>query len=55
MFHVHPINDAEEHDLEGTVCKCGPSVVFEGAEIIVIHNSFDGREALEQAKEILNQ
>lgn len=54
-FHVTPINDIEEHQQEGTTCKCGPSVQFvENGNMIVVHNSFDGREGVELAKEILN-
>jgi hypothetical protein len=55
MLHVHPLNDLEPHDLEGTQCKCNPSVIIEpNSEIIVVHNSFDGREAVEEVNRILN-
>ena len=55
MLHVHPLNDTEPHDLEGTQCKCNPSVIIEpNAEIIVVHNSFDCREAVEEVERILN-
>lgn len=55
MYHVYPVNDLEEHLLKGTTCKCEPSVqiVEESGEIIVVHNSFDGREAVEMANDIL--
>lgn len=54
MLHVHPIDDSEEHELEGTQCKCNPQVIIESnSDIIVVHNSFDGREAVEWANEIL--
>lgn len=54
MTHVYPINDLEQHDLEGTQCKCNPQVIVEpNAEIIIVHNSFDGREGVELANEIL--
>jgi len=56
MLHVHPLDDIEEHDLEGTQCKCNPKVIIEpDAEIIVVHNSFDGREGVEWAEEVLNK
>jgi len=56
MIHVHPVNDIEKHTLEGTQCKCSPEVmVSTDAEIVVIHNSFDGREGVEWANEILNK
>jgi hypothetical protein len=54
MLHVYPLNDLEEHELEGTTCKCAPEVIAEpNAEMMVVHNSFDGREAVEQANRIL--
>lgn len=54
MIHVYPINDLEQHDLEGTQCKCNPQVIIEpNAEIMIVHNSFDGREGVELANEIL--
>ncbi len=53
MTHVYPINDLKEHTLEST-CECGPSVIREGEEFICIHNSYDGREGLELANELLN-
>lgn len=54
MIHAYPINDLEQHDLEGTQCKCNPQVIVEpNAEIIIVHNSFDGREGVELANEIL--
>lgn len=47
MIHVYPINDLKDHSLEDTQCDCDPRVIFEYAEIIVVHNSYDGREAFE--------
>ena len=56
MIHVYPLNDLEEHDLESTLCKCEPKLIIEpNSEIVVVHNSFDGREAVEWANEILKQ
>jgi len=43
MIHVYPIGDIEEHDLEHTTCWCCPEIREEYAEIIIIHNAFDGR------------
>lgn len=54
MIHILPINDLQEHE-EETTCKCEPRVIFENGEMIVVHNSFDGREAVEMANEILNK
>jgi hypothetical protein len=48
------MNDLREHE-EATTCPCGPVVECEpDAAMLVIHNSFDGREALEQAEMILH-
>jgi len=57
MIHVYPLNDSKEHDTsnEGNTCNCNPKIVIEDcSEILVIHNSYDGREAVEWANEILN-
>lgn len=43
-YHIYPISDYREHTLEGTTCDCRPSVQFENGEMLVIHNSYDGRE-----------
>jgi hypothetical protein len=58
MIHVAPLNDLFEHDLTetGNMCHCEPSIIMQpDSEIIVVHNSFDGREGVEWANEILNQ
>jgi hypothetical protein len=52
MLHILPINDIEKHTEIGTQCKCNPIVQIYD-EILVIHNSFDGREAVEQAQTLL--
>lgn len=55
MVNVLPINDLKEHT-EDSTCECNPTVeIIDGTgELIIIHNSFDGREGLEQANQILN-
>lgn len=53
MISVLPTNDIEEHE-ESTTCKCEPKVIYENGEMIVVHNSFDGREGLEIVNEILS-
>ena len=52
MTNILPINDSKEHT-EDSTCECCPVITEEGGEMIVIHNSFDGREAIEWAEEIL--
>lgn len=53
---VYPLNDTQEHVLYGHGCFCEPQVEYpDGIIPIIVHNSFDGREAVEWAKEILKQ
>lgn len=47
MLHVFPLLDGIEHKLEGTGCVCKPRVELKNGEMIVIHNSADGREQTE--------
>lgn len=55
IWHILPIGDSDEHE-ESSMCKCKPTVKEEeGGGILIVHNSFDGREGLEQAIEILNK
>jgi hypothetical protein len=55
MTHIYPINEEENHNLEGSQCKCISNIIIESnSYIIVVHNSYDGREAIEWANEILN-
>lgn len=55
MIHILPINDEMEHEEEGTACRCDPKLITDEAELIVVHNSADGRELIEQAEEIKNR
>lgn len=52
MISVIPVGDIEPHE-ESTTCKCEPKVIYENGEMIVVHNSFDGREGLEWFNEII--
>ena len=54
-IHVYPVDDEHPHDLIGTKCQCNPTIEVVGATLIIIHNAFDWREVIEQAKEIINQ
>lgn len=54
MINIYPTNDLEEHILDST-CKCMPTIEEAYGEMIVVHNSFDCREAVEEAKEIIKQ
>jgi len=62
VFHVHPLNDLEEHYLECVYppvghpycpCVCKPEFKEVEDALLIVHNSFDGREGVEWAKEIL--
>lgn len=57
MIHIYPLNDTKKHDTSdtGNTCHCNPKVEMESGEMVVIHNSFDGREGVEWANDILNQ
>lgn len=50
-YHILPINDIKDH-VEQSTCPCEPEVVVEGGDLIIVHNSWDGREGLEQALEV---
>lgn len=52
MIHILPVNDLKPHS-ESTTCECLPSIeMLENGEIMVVHNSFDGRENNENEKDI---
>ncbi len=55
-IHVVPVGDVEPHEeryTEGYECKCDPKIEVVHETILVIHNSFDGREGVEIVNEIL--
>ena len=54
MYNVYPTNDLEEHILDST-CKCKPKVIFENGEMILVHNSFDQRELIEEVLKYFNK
>lgn len=49
-YHVLPVNDIKEHE-ESADCHCQPTVEELKYGRLVVHNSYDGREATEQAIE----
>ncbi len=64
IFHVYPLDDLEEHDLECVYppignpyckCKCNPLFTEEGEGVLIVHNSFDGREVFEQARDMVSK
>lgn len=61
-WHVFPQNDEKPHEFTSTLddglycpCKCAPIIIEkENGAFIIVHNSFDGREGVEWAAEILS-
>ena len=51
--HVVPEDERDRHEPEST-CPCGPRVEVLD-DLLITHNSFDGREAVEWAESILNR
>jgi len=51
-LHITPTNDLREH-IEESICWCEPEIEIVNGEMIIIHNSLDGREYLEEAEDIL--
>ncbi len=53
-WHILPINDIKEHD-ENSTCICHPRVEMQpNGDMLIIHNSFDGREHVEALRVIAN-
>lgn len=52
-IHVLPLGELEEHGTDSG-CICGPRVDIEGAHLVIVHNSFDHREIVEEAINIMN-
>ena len=53
-IHVSPADDLKKHIIKGTNCHCKPTIKVVGAVLIIIHNSYDHREIIEQANEIIH-
>jgi hypothetical protein len=48
VYHVYPLNDFREHNTEGFMCWCNPTLDGE----MVVHNSMDGREGYENGRKL---
>jgi hypothetical protein len=47
--HVVPIGDLKRHRDRGVTCWCNPKVTrYPDGGALVVHNSMDGRELIEQ-------
>lgn len=56
-IHIFPVDEEPQHELQHIYypfCKCLPTEEIVNGNLIITHQSFDGRESLEKAKEILN-
>ena len=51
IHHIYPVNDTQQHDLEAVGCVCAPKIMFEEGDMLIVHNSFDGREIIEEIEE----
>lgn len=54
VINITPIKDSNRHS-EHHDCHCNPKTIEESGCFILVHNSFDGREGIEWANEILKQ
>lgn len=56
--HVYPLDEEHLHIVSGPTsgvdCPCKPRVEVVGSDLVVVHNSFDHREIVEEAIEIMN-
>jgi len=53
-YHIVPLDDDHEHTLSRE-CECKPQAqAVDEISTLIIHNSFDGREAYEEAMSIIN-
>jgi hypothetical protein len=56
VIHVYPVDEENKHEIQSQLypfCKCFPSEEVKSETLIIKHNSFDGREGVELANEIL--
>lgn len=53
MINVMPIKDLKEHQ-EDSTCHCCPSLIMENGEMILVHNSFDGRESVLNSRKMVH-
>jgi hypothetical protein len=50
VVHVYPTGEEELHRLVGIRCACNPKLEHYPNATLVIHNAFDARELIEDAK-----
>jgi len=65
VIHIYPIDEEDQHIIFLTYpplgepyseCKCEPWFKpLENGSVVIVHSSFNGREAVEWAEEILSK
>ena len=51
-YHVTPVDDLVSHQ-ESENCACNPRIEIVGENVLVIHNSYDRRELIEEANKAM--
>lgn len=51
-LHTFPKNDVREHVTDSSLCPCLPRVLLDG--MLVVHNSYDGRETGEVCRRAID-
>lgn len=46
-YHVYPIDDLKEHDLQTPNCWCKPTIETVNDISVIVHNALDEREKYE--------
>ncbi len=52
-WHIMPVNDRKEH-VQGDSCHCKPRIEKVDDNRIIVHNSYDCRELIEEMEFNLN-
>lgn len=55
--HIVPQNDIKPHDTStetGAKCACNPRIQVIGGVLVIIHNTYDDRETLENVQDYLD-
>lgn len=56
IYHVTPRHDLIKHSSDSAEpCCCEPKIITEDGDMIIVHNSLDGREAVEWADALLDK
>ena len=55
MISFLPVNDIMPHDEFETTCPCGPALEIVNGEMLLTHNSFDGRELAERKRSMSDE